>query len=158
MLEEHHLSFVHQKLVTRKNTLRSFLDKSYGSHLKDLQTMGTDIRLNFDNLSDSLETYAAIESKNREIDQMNLSLQTAEKELATIERLLKSPYFGKIVVDFLDGESAESFYIGINGFADEESHNLIYDWRSPIAELFYNNTSHHHHQTSHFAMLQSSYY
>ena len=140
MLEEHHLSFVHQKLVTRKNTLRSFLDKSYGSHLKDLQTMGTDIRLNFDNLSDSLETYAAIESKNREIDQMNLSLQTAEKELATIERLLKSPYFGKIVVDFLDGESAESFYIGINGFADEESHNLIYDWRSPIAELFYNNT------------------
>ena len=71
--------------------------------------MGTDIRLNFDNLSDSLETYAAIESKNREIDQMNLSLQTAEKELATIERLLKSPYFGKIVVDFLDGESAESF-------------------------------------------------
>ncbi|MFB8504199.1 HelD family protein [Enterococcus durans] len=140
MLEEHHLSFVHQKLVTRKNNLRSFLDKSYGSHLEDLQTMGTDIRLNFDNLSDSLETYAAIESKNREIDQMNLSLQTAEKELATIERLLKSPYFGKIVVDFLDGESAESFYIGINGFADKESHNLIYDWRSPIAELFYNNT------------------
>ena len=105
-----------------------------------LQTIGTDIRLNFDNFSDSLETYAAIESKNREIDQMNLSLQTAEKELAAVERLLQSPYFGKIVVDFLDGESAESFYIGINGFAVEDSHNLVYDWRSPIAELFYNNT------------------
>lgn len=140
ILEERHLSFVYQKLVTRKNTLRSFLDKGYASHLHDLQTIGTDIRLNFDNLSDSLETYAAIESKNREIDQMNLSLQTAEKELAAIERLLQSAYFGKIVVDFLDGESAESFYIGINGFADEDSHNLVYDWRSPIAELFYNNT------------------
>ena len=56
-----------------------FWIKGYASHLQDLQTIGTDIRLNFDNLSDSLETYAAIESKNREIDQMNLSLQTAEK-------------------------------------------------------------------------------
>lgn len=140
ILEKRHLSFVYQKLVTRKKALRSFLDKGYASHLQDLQTIGTDIRLNFDNLSDSLETYAAIESKNREIDQMNLSLQTAEKELAAVERLLQSPYFGKIVVDFLDGESAESFYIGINGFAVEDSHNLVYDWRSPIAELFYNNT------------------
>ncbi len=140
ILEKRHLSFVYQILVTRKKALRSFLDKGYASHLQDLQTIGTDIRLNFDNLSDSLETYAAIESKNREIDQMNLSLQTAEKELAAVERLLQSPYFGKIVVDFLDGESAESFYIGINGFAVEDSHNLVYDWRSPIAELFYNNT------------------
>lgn len=125
ILEKRHLSFVYQKLVTRKKALRPFLDKGYASHLQDLQTIGTDIRLNFDNLSDSLETYAAIESKNREIDQMNLSLQTAEKELAAVERLLQSPYFGKIVVDFLDGESAESFYIGINGFAVEDSHNLV---------------------------------
>ncbi len=77
ILEKRHLSFVYQKLITRKKALRSFLDKGYASHLQDLQTIGTDIRLNFDNLSDSLETYAAIESKNREIDQMNLSLQTA---------------------------------------------------------------------------------
>ncbi|WP_291292923.1 UvrD-helicase domain-containing protein [Enterococcus sp.] len=140
IVEEQHLAFVYQKLVTRQQALRLFLDKGYASHLQDLQAIGSDIRLNFDNLSDSLETYAAIESKNREIDQMNLSLQSAEKELATIERLLKSPYFGKIAVDFLDGEAAESFYIGINGFADEDSQNLIYDWRSPIAELFYNNT------------------
>jgi DNA helicase-2/ATP-dependent DNA helicase PcrA len=140
ILEEKHLESIYQKLVQRKSTLRSFLDNGYANHLQELQAIGTDIRLNFDNLSDSLETYAAIESKNREIDQMNLSLQAAEKELATIDRLLKSAYFGKIDVDFLDDEPTESFYIGINGFADEESHNLIYDWRSPIAELFYNNT------------------
>ena len=59
ILEKRHLSFVYQKLVTRKKALRSFLDKGYASHLQDLQTIGTDIRLNFDNLSDSLETYAA---------------------------------------------------------------------------------------------------
>src|SRR5699024_6321277 len=45
-----------------------------------------------------------------------------------------------VTVDFLDDEPNEGFYIGINGFADEAGDNLIYDWRSPIAELFYNNT------------------
>lgn len=45
-----------------------------------------------------------IEMKNREIDQMNIKQKNAENQLAKIERLLKSPYFGKVVVDFLDNE------------------------------------------------------
>lgn len=52
---------------------------------------------------------------------------------------MKSPYFGKVVVDFLDNEPKESFYIGTANFTDDADENLVYDWRSPIAELFYNN-------------------
>ncbi|HAQ0802395.1 TPA: AAA family ATPase, partial [Enterococcus faecium] len=77
--------------------------------------------------------------KNREIDQMNIKQKNAENQLAKIERLLKSPYFGKVVVDFLDNEPKESFYIGTANFTDDADENLVYDWRSPIAELFYNN-------------------
>ena len=80
-----------------------------------------------------------IEMKNREIDQMNIKQKNAENQLAKIERLLKSPYFGKVVVDFLDNEPKESFYIGTANFTDDADENLVYDWRSPIAELFYNN-------------------
>ena len=43
--------------------------------------------------------------------------------------------------DFLDDEEAESFYIGINSFDDDNYAKFVYDWRSPIAELFYNNTT-----------------
>ncbi|HAP6950552.1 TPA: AAA family ATPase, partial [Enterococcus faecium] len=75
----------------------------------------------------------------REIDQMNIKQKNAENQLAKIERLLKSPYFGKVVVDFLDNEPKESFYIGTANFTDDADENLVYDWRSPIAELFYNN-------------------
>ncbi|OTO13318.1 hypothetical protein A5882_001722 [Enterococcus sp. 4E1_DIV0656] len=102
-----------------------------------MQSIGEEIRLNFDNFADRLDTFAAIESKNREIDQMNAALQSAERELAAIDRLLDSPYFGKISLQFEDEETIEDFYIGINGFVNENKEGLIYDWRSPIAELFY---------------------
>ncbi len=56
-------------------------------------------------------------------------------------RLASSPYFGRI--DFLEEERSESvtpemIYIGIATLTDPETGNcLIYDWRSPIAGMFY---------------------
>ncbi|MBE9861616.1 AAA family ATPase, partial [Enterococcus faecium] len=104
-----------------------------------MKEMAGELRLNFDSYLDNLDTFSMIEMKNREIDQMNIKQKNAENQLAKIERLLKSPYFGKVVVDFLDNEPKESFYIGTANFTDDADENLVYDWRSPIAELFYNN-------------------
>lgn len=106
---------------------------------QSLKEMAGELRLNFDSYLDNLDTFSMIEMKNREIDQMNIKQKNAENRLAKIERLLKSPYFGKVVVDFLDNEPKESFYIGTANFTDDADENLVYDWRSPIAELFYNN-------------------
>ncbi|MDR9501338.1 MAG: 3'-5' exonuclease [Desulfurivibrionaceae bacterium] len=64
-----------------------------------------------------------------------------ENVLARKERLLKlllSPYFGRF--DFIrDGEAKPlPVYVGIHAFFDEERKaNLIYDWRAPIATMFY---------------------
>ena len=106
---------------------------------QSLKEMAGELRLNFDSYLDNLDTFSMIEMKNREIDQMNIKQKNAENQLAKIERLLKSPYFGKVIVDFLDNEPKESFYIGTANFTDDVDENLVYDWRSPIAELFYNN-------------------
>lgn len=106
---------------------------------QSLKEMAGELRLNFDSYLDNLDTFSMIEMKNRESDQMNIKQKNAENQLAKIERLLKSPYFGKVVVDFLDNEPKESFYIGTANFTDDADENLVYDWRSPIAELFYNN-------------------
>ncbi len=54
------------------------------------------------------------------------------------ERMLDSPFFGR--VDFIyDGEEeAESFYIGIGNFAERTgSTPLVYDWRAPVSGMFY---------------------
>ncbi|HGD7090168.1 TPA: UvrD-helicase domain-containing protein [Enterococcus faecium] len=138
-LEEAYLKNVYQKLLDKKNELRESMDTAKIEGNQSLKEMAGELRLNFDSYLDNLDTFSMIEMKNREIDQMNTKQKNAENQLAKIERLLKSPYFGKVVVDFLDNEPKESFYIGTANFTDDADENLVYDWRSPIAELFYNN-------------------
>lgn len=138
-LEEAYLKNVYQKLIDKKNELCESMDTAKIEGNQSLKEMAGELRLNFDSYLDNLDTFSMIEMKNREIDQMNIKQKNAENQLAKIERLLKSPYFGKVVVDFLDNEPKESFYIGTANFTDDADENLVYDWRSPIAELFYNN-------------------
>ncbi|MDQ8537656.1 AAA family ATPase [Enterococcus faecium] len=138
-LEEAYLKNVYQKLIDKKNELRESMETAKIEGNQSLKEMAGELRLNFDSYLDNLDTFSMIEMKNREIDQMNIKQKNAENQLAKIERLLKSPYFGKVVVDFLDNEPKESFYIGTANFTDDADENLVYDWRSPIAELFYNN-------------------
>ncbi|MDE3905709.1 HelD family protein [Enterococcus lactis] len=138
-LEEAYLKNVYQKLIDKRNELRESMDTAKVEGNQSLKEMAGDLRLNFDSYLDNLDTFSMIEMKNREIDQMNIKQKNAENQLAKIERLLKSPYFGKVVVDFLDNEPKESFYIGTANFIDDADENLVYDWRSPIDELFYNN-------------------
>ena len=53
--------------------------------------------------------------------------------LEFLESLIKKPYFGKLVVD------KEPLYIGNMTFRDDDHNILIYDWRTPVAGLFYEN-------------------
>ncbi len=55
-----------------------------------------------------------------------------------LERMYKSPYFGRI--DFMeDGEeNAEKIYIGIHNLSKGTTREiLVYDWRAPISGMFY---------------------
>lgn len=138
-LEQLHLSFVYQQLVQAKASCEQLLQRENERGKVDLKNSGEELRLNFDNAADRLDTFAAIEIKNREVDQRKASIQMTETKLEKVQRLTRTPYFGKVDLQFPDEEQVDAFYIGTNGFADEQNQNLIYDWRSPIAELFYNN-------------------
>ncbi len=55
-----------------------------------------------------------------------------------IERLLESPYFGR--VDFrTDGDKhARDYYIGVHNLSDPETQEIvIHDWRAPVSSLYY---------------------
>ena len=137
--EQEHLTLTYNKLKQAQQEINASLNEENEAARDEMKHSGDDIRLNYDNWGDRLETLAAIEMKNRELDQRRFSIDVMRKNQEKVNRLLESPYFGKIDVTFSDEEDQESFYLGINGFADEFHNNLIYDWRSPIAELFYNN-------------------
>lgn len=53
------------------------------------------------------------------------------------ERIILSPYFGRI--DFIENgeEKAEKYYIGITNLINDNCDFLIYDWRAPVSGMFY---------------------
>ncbi|WP_432405574.1 RNA polymerase recycling motor HelD [Wukongibacter sp. M2B1] len=53
------------------------------------------------------------------------------------ERMLLSPYFGRI--DFFENgeEKTEKCYIGVSNLINDNFDFLIYDWRAPISSMFY---------------------
>lgn len=63
--------------------------------------------------------------------------QKAVKEREQLQKLILSPYFGRI--DFAEADKiGEAFYIGVHSFVDPtSSQHLIFDWRAPISSMFY---------------------
>lgn len=76
-----------------------------------------------------------------ELREFEKDLMIRDKELinsnnrvAILEKMQAAPYFGRI--DYHDEDGQETIYIGI-GSLFEENDNLVVDWRSPIASLYY---------------------
>ncbi|TVY03061.1 HelD family protein [Cohnella terricola] len=89
------------------------------------------------------ENMAGLDPAERAANRVEISLaidhgEKAVDKLRRLRKLAEAPYFGR--VDFVpDGRSkGDAYYIGVHGFNEEDSQeNLIYDWRSPIASMFY---------------------
>ncbi|KPU44447.1 helicase IV [Oxobacter pfennigii] len=93
-------------------------------------------RYMYENLSqlDSAEKAANRIAVNENIN----SGERAVTERTKLQKLIQSPYFGRI--DFADGNDLkeQSFYIGVHGFSDSHAaDNIIFDWRSPVSSMFY---------------------
>ncbi len=52
-----------------------------------------------------------------------------------------NPYFGRMDLKIIEEDSIENLmmYIGEKSILNEEKKNLVYDWRSPVANLYYMN-------------------
>lgn len=60
-------------------------------------------------------------------------------ERIQVEKLIDSPYFGAFKFSY-EGEAAdeaETYYIGRFGFEEEGRVKLIYDWRAPTCNMYY---------------------
>ncbi len=72
------------------------------------------------------------------VDQKSREAEVLRQRQQKLLKLQKSPYFGRI--DFVrEGETeAEPIYVGVHDGRDEATgETLVYDWRAPIASMFY---------------------
>ena len=135
--EQEHLDHIMKMITDREKKLKKSI-KNVSKEARDLNShFFDDVKLDYYGYSTSMETALSIHQQQQLLSEREHDWQHSAKQLETIERLEKSPYFAR--VDFKENEAAEpeTIYIGLGSFADENDHFLIYDWRAPISSIYY---------------------
>jgi DNA helicase-2/ATP-dependent DNA helicase PcrA len=97
-----------------------------------------DISVNVEHEDDLIETAASITQQAHVLSGQERSYKLAYDALRKLERVVDAPYFSRI--DFVEegSQEREKIYIGLTSFLNPATDEiLIYDWRAPIASLFY---------------------
>lgn len=136
--EAHHLQKIYRRLTRDRKQLTTQLADLAETARTMKRALGSEGHLDLGTFSDQLDTFASIEANNRQIDTLNARHDTAVTRLAHANLLLPQAYFAKLQLDFGDGD-AEDLYLGKVGYTDEHSHDLVYDWRAPVADAYYAN-------------------
>ena len=136
--EQAHLTQTHGKLRAMKEELEERINTISEKAAKEKQDIRSNLSLNFDSDTDSMETYIEFEAMSHSITQYNIEQDAATEKLGRVKRLLKAPYFARVKLQFDPTEEPEDYYIGSAGVSENAFEHLVIDWRSPIAETYYN--------------------
>jgi DNA helicase-2/ATP-dependent DNA helicase PcrA len=81
----------------------------------------------------------AEKASNRASVYQNIAIgEKAILQRGKLQKLIQSPYFGRIDFAVSENSRRDVFYIGIYGFSDSESSDhIIFDWRAPVSSIFY---------------------
>lgn len=108
-------------------------DDRLQAYQKDIQSQKEYLWNSRDEM-DHIEKISARES----IQQAVTTGEFVHGQRKRLVKLKQSPYFGRFDFAHDNEESSRPVYIGVHHFYDEfERENVVYDWRAPIASLFY---------------------
>lgn len=91
-----------------------------------------------------VDNYYDIKVDGDELAEINLQIENFEQQNNNIQKLVsrltkqkKNPYFGRFDFKTADDDQARQYYIGLGFLQDNKNKNLVYDWRSDICSLYY---------------------
>ena len=107
--------------------------KNIASYEEEVSQMQEQIDEMLDHYHDNdVEVYTALSNTVTMRDNMKHALL---KNL----KAMKKPYFGRIIFWDETMEKEESLYIGRGGIAKDTTHQMVIDWRAPVANAYYEN-------------------
>lgn len=115
------------------NQTLDIVKRNVGNYESEIREMSEQIEEMLQHYHDNdVEVYTQMSNTVTMRDHMQSALMRNQK--AT-----KKPYFGRI--DFLDEtlQKEESLYIGRGGIAKDTTHQMVVDWRAPVANAYYEN-------------------
>ncbi|GLB46577.1 DNA helicase [Philodulcilactobacillus myokoensis] len=138
--EQNHLDYIENKI---KEAAKRAEEEAQNArkNLKIIQKdYYNDVRLRETTYSGLMTTSVEIRQKQQMMQQREQTLFFAKELSRLLKALAKRPYFARVDFKDSDGEN-HSIYIGLASFTDinDTDHYLIYDWRAPIASIYYAN-------------------
>ncbi|MFC4600773.1 RNA polymerase recycling motor HelD [Cohnella hongkongensis] len=97
-----------------------------------------EVTINTSTTEDFEDSFYSVQQQSAMLAERERSHNRMVQQWKGVRRLLPSPYFGR--VDFREEglKASERIYIGVASFLDDDGLDfLVYDWRSPIASLYY---------------------
>lgn len=136
--EDQRVASVRSQIKERIMDLGETVDQR-GSELTAIgRSFWDDISVNADNADDLIETAASMAQQEHVLMGQKRSFQVAQDALYKLQRVVDAPYFARIDFQERGEQEREKIYIGLTSFIDPKTDDiLIYDWRAPIASLFY---------------------
>lgn len=134
-LEDEWLQAVLKEVQKQLNENRDFKDKFRSNALETQRELWQDI--GSVSITNGLEQIVDFMGFVNSMKIQKRSHELTRKLQEKYEKMLLSPYFGRM--DFLEKgeEKAEKCYIGISNLINDDYDFLIYDWRAPISSMFY---------------------
>ena len=134
-MEEARLEEVEELIAAKKSAVENKLGKNENQLVEDRMTMWEDVKrqIRRGGVDEWDEMVEILQGASHLEDEENIRAEGL-RTLRQLERMEKTPYFGR--VDFRDDFGEEKIYVGI-GTLEEEGDFYVFDWRSPIASLYY---------------------
>ncbi len=136
--EQQRLDLVKEKLTSTIVELEPKIGQLKDQAAEIRKRFWEEVTVNTSTDEDFEETFFTINQQSAVLSERERSHRRLVQQWKNMNRLLPSPYFGR--VDFLeDGQGiTEQVYIGVSSFVDTDGLSfLVYDWRTPIASLYY---------------------
>lgn len=136
MQEQQHLEEIKHKVEEALEKEKHALDGQAQELLEERRTMweeGAHIARDFDDIF-------ALNAYDARVREAHGHYVRVSRNVRQLTYLKEKPYFGRI--DFVEdgSQDAEQIYIGRYGFLNKKTYDCdIYDWRSPVASMFYEN-------------------
>jgi DNA helicase II / ATP-dependent DNA helicase PcrA len=109
------------------------IDKKVSGYKKDLQEQKIYLYENKTGMDRAEKV-----SIHQSVHSAALTGEAALDRKKRLQKLLQSPWFGRLDFSESGNNVAVPVYIGVHAYFDEaEKSNLIHDWRAPISTLFY---------------------
>ncbi|MGN7762463.1 RNA polymerase recycling motor HelD [Paenibacillus sp. 22594] len=136
--EQQQLNLVMDKLEERIVELEPKISQLREQAADIRKRFWDEVTVNTSTDEDFEETFFTINQQTAVLSERERSHGRLLQQWKNMNRLLPSPYFGR--VDFQEeGQGiTEQVYIGVSSFVDADGLSfLVYDWRTPMASLYY---------------------